>query len=78
MLTGRFFAMVAGNADYPDALNGNTGFQLIQMDITQLLEGDFAAAAVLISFGAVIGKLSPAQLLLMLIFEVPIYSFNKE
>jgi len=41
-----------------------------------LVKADFAAAAVLISLGAVIGKISPTQLLWMTLFEVIIFSAN--
>ena len=37
---------------------------------------DFAAAAVLISFGAVLGKTSPLQLLIMVFLEVFVYESN--
>jgi len=38
--------------------------------IVSLLQGDFAVGAVLISFGAVLGKLGPTQLLWMTVIEV--------
>lgn len=42
-----------------------------------LITADFTAAAVLISFGAVIGKTSPLQLITMAILEVIIFSVNE-
>ena len=44
---------------------------------SSLLVADFCAAAVLISFGAVIGKTSPTQLLIMATIEVVIQSVNE-
>ncbi len=38
---------------------------------------DFCAAAVLISFGAVLGKASLTQLLVMATFEVVVQGFNE-
>jgi ammonium transporter Rh len=38
---------------------------------------DFCAAAVLISFGAVLGKVSLSQLIIMATFEVIIQSVNE-
>ncbi len=38
---------------------------------------DFCAAAVLISFGAVIGKASISQLIIMATIEVIVQSFNE-
>ena len=42
-----------------------------------LMFADFTAAAVLISFGAVLGKTSPLQLLIMSMIEVVIFAANE-
>jgi ammonium transporter Rh len=49
----------------------------IKLDITTLIGGDFAAGAVLISFGAVLGKASLEQLVTMIAFEIVFYSLNE-
>ena len=42
-----------------------------------MLSADFAAATVLISFGAVLGKTSPMQLLIMALIEVVLSQVNE-
>ena len=42
----------------------------------RVLEGGFASAAVLISLGAVLGKLNPFQILLMSFVEAPFFVLN--
>jgi ammonium transporter Rh len=42
-----------------------------------MLTADFAAATVLISFGAVLGKTSPLQLLIMAVIEVVLSQVNE-
>jgi ammonium transporter Rh len=49
----------------------------IYLDITTLITGDFAAGAVLISFGGLLGKVSPVQLVVMVFFELIFYSLNE-
>lgn len=51
-------------------------WEKIQLDLIMLIEGDFAAGAVLISFGAVLGKVNSMQMLVMSCFEVFFYSLN--
>ena len=53
-------------------------FHYIQLDIFNLITGLYAVAAVLISFGGVIGKVTPFQLLIMAILELIFYSLNNE
>nr|XP_039262906.1 ammonium transporter Rh type A-like [Styela clava] len=48
----------------------------IHVNILTLLDADFAVATVLISFGAVLGKVSPIQLLIMATFEVVFYNLS--
>lgn len=42
-----------------------------------MINADFCAGAVLISFGAVVGKIGPAQLLLMALWEAVLFSVNE-
>jgi ammonium transporter Rh len=48
----------------------------INLNVKTLIEGDFGAAAVLISFGAVLGKFNPAQMIVLATIEMYFYSLN--
>ena len=48
----------------------------IELDLPLLIESMFAAAAAMISFGAVLGKVSPTQITSLVVLQAPIYAFN--
>ena len=48
----------------------------VLVDLPLLIDAAFAAGAAMISFGAVLGKTSPTQLLWLLVLQVPVYAFN--
>ena len=48
------------------------------MDIAHMLEMCFAVATFLISFGAVLGKVSPTQTVLLVFLECIFYSANRQ
>ena len=50
----------------------------VDMNMYSLLDTLYAVSAVLISFGAIIGKASPLQMVVMLIIEIACHSFNYE
>jgi len=49
----------------------------IIIDVTNLIHALFAAGAVMISFGAVLGRTSPSQLMVMTFFAVTCFHFNE-
>eukprot|EP00930_Biecheleria_cincta_P097407 TRINITY_DN8911_c0_g1_i2.p1 TRINITY_DN8911_c0_g1~~TRINITY_DN8911_c0_g1_i2.p1 ORF type:complete len:422 (+),score=83.41 TRINITY_DN8911_c0_g1_i2:47-1267(+) len=49
----------------------------LTIDFMALLNGNFAVAAVLISFGGLIGKVSPLQIVVVVILELTFYCANK-
>ena len=49
----------------------------ITVDLMALLDANFAVAAFLISFGGLIGKVGPTQLVVITALESAAYSFNK-
>lgn len=49
----------------------------IHLGVINLINAEFACAVVLISFGAVLGKTSPLQLLVMALLEVPIFGVTE-
>ncbi|XP_034162772.2 solute carrier family 12 member 5b isoform X2 [Pangasianodon hypophthalmus] len=49
----------------------------IHLGVINLINAEFACAVVLISFGAVLGKTSPVQLLIMALLEVPIFGVTE-
>ena len=55
----------------------NNHYEIINLNIKSLITGDFAAGSVLISFGALLGKVSLNQLLLISILEIIFYSLNE-
>jgi len=63
------------NCVFHEAFHGNP-VKLV-MNIKTLICGDFAAGAVLISFGAVVGRVTPVQVLWMLFFELIFYALNE-
>ena len=49
----------------------------IDLDITTLIKADFACGAVLITFGAFLGKVTPVQLLMIAVAECGLFSMNE-
>ncbi|XP_060937174.1 ammonium transporter Rh type B [Limanda limanda] len=49
----------------------------IHIGVESMINADFCTGAVLISFGAVLGKTSPVQLLIMAMFEVTLFAVNE-
>ncbi|CAL8317895.1 unnamed protein product [Merluccius merluccius] len=49
----------------------------IKISIFKMINADFSTATVLISFGAVLGKTSPVQLLIMTVLEIGIFAINE-
>ncbi len=47
------------------------------IDVERIIVADFVAAAILISFGAVLGKTNPTQLIVMAFIEVLLQSANE-
>jgi len=45
--------------------------------VSSIIGAEFAAATVLISFGAVLGKVSATQLLLMAVIEIVLFQVNQ-
>lgn len=50
----------------------------IELDVGHMFSGDFAAATVLITFGGLLGKVSPTQLLFVCIVELVFYALNAQ
>lgn len=63
------------NAFFHQAFAGD--FHEIDLNVESLITGDFAAGAVLISFGAVLGKVTSTQLLTMAVLELIFYAVNE-
>jgi len=57
-------------------IEGNSGWHYVNVNIYSLLNCLYAISAVLITFGAVIGKVSPFQLVLLTIIELVLHSIN--
>lgn len=49
----------------------------IHVGVESMINADFCTGSVLISFGAVLGKTSPVQLLVMAVFEVTLFAVNE-
>lgn len=54
-----------------------TPWDKIKLGVEQMITADFCAGAILISFGAVVGKCSASQLLVMALIEVVVYHINE-
>lgn len=57
------------------ALSNELG-KKIKFHVEDLVDADFACATALITFGALVGKASPLQLLFIVFFEMIFYSLN--
>ncbi|CAF3475896.1 unnamed protein product, partial [Rotaria sp. Silwood2] len=55
----------------------NTVTKTFPVNVKILLQADFVCAAILISFGAVLGKTNPAQLVILALIEVVIQVWNE-
>jgi len=53
------------------------GWPYIDLDLSMMLSADFATAAVLISFGVVLGVTTPLQLVIMTVIEIFLFVINE-
>lgn len=77
------FLIAAITIQYSILINGffhnlfGNHWEILTLDITSLITGDFAAGAVLITFGALLGKISVEQLLILVPLELIFYAINE-
>jgi ammonia channel protein AmtB len=62
---------------YHGLIDGSHGAEPLRMGFSTLIDGQFAAATLLISLGAVIGRVTPVQLAIMAVCQALPYAFNK-
>ncbi|XP_061604180.1 LOW QUALITY PROTEIN: rh50-like protein [Phyllopteryx taeniolatus] len=79
---GMFFNFLVASFSIESAILVQGYFQFshddkIQLGVINLINAEFAYAVVLISFGAVLGKTSPLQLLVMALLEVPAFAVTE-
>jgi ammonium transporter Rh len=67
ILVGTFFEMAINEGHW----------EQIHLTLTKLLYGDFAAGAVLITYGAVLGRVSHLQMMVVALLEVIFFSLNE-
>lgn len=65
-----------GRSDVGDDDNSDTVWPL-PLRLATMIDGEFAAATLLISYGAVLGRASPVQLVVMTLCQSVAYAFNK-
>jgi len=63
--------------EYAILIESYMGKGALDIDFLSLLNGNFAVAAVLISFGGLIGKISPTQVTVLTVVELTCYVANK-
>ena len=73
-LTLQWYILVSG---FWHAVLDNSWMQKIQVNIDSFINGDFAAASILICFGAVLGKVSFNQMTLIALVQLVFYSLNE-
>eukprot|EP00928_Gymnodinium_smaydae_P099471 TRINITY_DN9501_c0_g1_i1.p1 TRINITY_DN9501_c0_g1~~TRINITY_DN9501_c0_g1_i1.p1 ORF type:complete len:425 (-),score=102.80 TRINITY_DN9501_c0_g1_i1:309-1583(-) len=71
-----FFITCLG-VEWAMVVEGLMSKQALTIDFMSLLNANFAVAAVLISFGGLIGKISPVQISVVVLFELVCYCANK-
>merc|ERR1719370_2553572 len=59
------------------SVNCSSNWPYIDINVETLISADFATAAVLISFGVVLGVTSPIQLVVMTVMETIIFVINE-
>ncbi|XP_071547962.1 ammonium transporter Rh type B-like [Panulirus ornatus] len=76
---GLNFMVAALSVQWAILVNGffHLKYGTIFIDLTSLLGAEFTAATVLISFGVLLGKTTPTQLIIMTIIEVPLFVVNE-
>lgn len=69
IMVEHYVRVLSGNADDGDSP--------LQIGMSTIIDGEFFAATILISFGAVIGRASPLQLIVMVLGQSVFYAVNK-
>lgn len=55
-----------------------TGFHAIELNLDTMILGDFSAGAVLITYGVLLGKVTPSQMMMVTFIETIFYTINEE
>ena len=80
---GYNFYLAALSIQYSILINGffhnlfKNDWKMLNLNIETLITGDFAAGAVLITFGALLGKTNLMQMVFVTLFELIFYALNE-